>query len=683
MKKKKLWSGLAILLTASLALSGTNCVLASEKITKDTVETCKEQTGGYVTTMSTGVRADEDKSSYQAFLDSLSEGPTGYGVESADQVSANAIITEPLSDIDVEHDLSAASVYNCMISMKAYFPEGMYWTNENFYAWNGGGRYYGGYGCAGFTFLLSDAAFGNLPSRYIDSFEWDSFRVGDILRVNNDSHSVIILEKYDDYVIVAEGNYNSSIHWGRKMTKEEVADGFTNYATRYPIDGSNPNVLPAINHWTGPGEAESNQTYPIDFDESTAKDSSALIFEVTDVRTGAKERFDSQNGRCKVLVFGGIGSCGNTMNNMARLSQIAEEDGLDQIEFWAFDIDDNSDATIRDISALFGINSNMKIINGTTDWGEWSNLYYYLRQEAGNNGLLNNGILYMPLIAFVDGEGIVWGETVSSQSKASLKETLSDCGFYEANQHYTNETAAIAAFVDRLYTKVLPRTYDTSGLNYWVDELYSGAETGAEVAGGFFFSPELKAKNLSDEEFVKLLYEVMMNRVPDQEGLDYWIGLMKNGYGRAGVFNDFVESAEFHGICDSYGIKAGTYSVTGASRNSGLSAFMSRLYTKALGRDFDREGLDYWCEEISQGNYTLMQVSTEQFFHSKEFLAKNLDDVEYVKVLYRTFFDREYDQDGLNYWIAQMTYFGMSRDTVLNEFANSKEFAIIRAQYGL
>ena len=157
---------------------------------------------------------------------------------------------------------------------------------------------------------------------------------------------------------------------------------------------------------------------------------------------------------------------------------------------------------------------------------------------------------------------------------------------------------------------------------------------------------------------------------------------MEDGFGKEGVFNDFCQSKEFGLICNSYGITAGTYPVTGRSRNMGLSGFVSRLYTKALGRPYDEEGLDYWCEEISQGNYTLMQVSTEQFFHSKEFQQKGLNNEEYVKVLYRTFFDREYDQEGLDSWSGQLAA-GKHRAYVLNEFANSKEFAQVKAAYGL
>lgn len=240
----------------------------------------------------------------------------------------------------------------------------------------------------------------------------------------------------------------------------------------------------------------------------------------------------------------------------------------------------------------------------------------------------------------------------------------------------------VKAFVSRIYELALGREPEEEGLLYWTDELCSGRMTGAEVAGGFFFSPEMKNKNLTDEEFIEICYKVMMDRTSDEGGMNYWLDCRKNAFGLEGIFNEFCQSKEFNGICNNYGISAGSYNVTGCSRNMGMSAFMSRLYTKALGRAYDQEGLDYWCEEIYKGNYTLMQVSTEQFFHSKEFLSKNLNDEEYVKVLYRTFFDREYDQSGMDYWMAQLKA-GKDRDFILSEFANSQEFAKIKAAYGL
>lgn len=133
--------------------------------------------------------------------------------------------------------------YQAIILWKDQYPEGTPWTNDRFYAWNGG-IYSGGYGCAAFAFTLSDAAFGDLPARMLDSFAFSDVRVGDILRLNNDTHSVIVLEVHDSHVVIAEGNYNSSVHWGRILTDQEVLAA-NNLITRYPEDAAQTPGAPA------------------------------------------------------------------------------------------------------------------------------------------------------------------------------------------------------------------------------------------------------------------------------------------------------------------------------------------------------------------------------------------------------------------------------------------------------
>ena len=129
--------------------------------------------------------------------------------------------------------LDEKSIYNAMIAFKSQYPEGTPWTNDNSYVWNGG-IYKTGYGCAGFAFMLSDAAFGKLPARKIVSANVSDIRVGDILRINNDTHSVIVLQITDEGVVLAEGNYNRSVHWGRKLTWAETKNTLTYIMTRYP-----------------------------------------------------------------------------------------------------------------------------------------------------------------------------------------------------------------------------------------------------------------------------------------------------------------------------------------------------------------------------------------------------------------------------------------------------------------
>ena len=129
-----------------------------------------------------------------------------------------------------------AQAYRRMMALKDEYPEGMHWTNDDFYAWKGGGKYYGGYGCVAFAYILSDAAFGSLPSRYIADIRIENVHVGDLLRINNDTHTVIVLEvNGTDSVTIAEGNYNSSIHWGRTLSASQIASSSTTQLqTRYP-----------------------------------------------------------------------------------------------------------------------------------------------------------------------------------------------------------------------------------------------------------------------------------------------------------------------------------------------------------------------------------------------------------------------------------------------------------------
>ena len=158
---------------------------------------------------------------------------------------AAELLIEPLADGEIPTQQEA---YSRMIAYKTVsgYEQGAPWTddtfipgtNSNTYTWKGGtadGLPNGGTGCAAFSFILSDAAFGNLPARKLDNgnFTFSDVKVGDILRVNNNSHSVIVLHVGDDGVVIAEGNFNRSVNWGRAMTKAEV-EAATFLVTRYP-----------------------------------------------------------------------------------------------------------------------------------------------------------------------------------------------------------------------------------------------------------------------------------------------------------------------------------------------------------------------------------------------------------------------------------------------------------------
>lgn len=242
----------------------------------------------------------------------------------------------------------------------------------------------------------------------------------------------------------------------------------------------------------------------------------------------------------------------------------------------------------------------------------------------------------------------------------------------------------IGAFVDRLYNKCLGRGADEGGRNNWVNALANGSQTGAGAAYGFFFSDEFKNKNLSNEDFVELLYNVFLDRSSDAPGKAGWVSQLESGYGRLGVFRGFAESNEYNEICGSYGINRGNVEITeGRSRNAGVSAFVDRLYKKCLGRGYDEGGINNWCNLICDKKWSVNKVSTDGFFFSKEFLEKNTSNEEYVRILYETFLGREPDQAGYDMWVGILNRGEKSRQDVLYGFAESKEFGEIKATFGL
>jgi hypothetical protein len=132
--------------------------------------------------------------------------------------------------LDVEIGSNEQAVYNIIKSQESVYPTGMKWDNETYYSWKGG-IYVTGYGCAAFAFKLSDLAFGDTPVKV--HHDYSDIKIGDILRINDNTHSVIVLEVKDNSVVVAEANYNGKVLWGRELSKSAIQDNQSYIMTRY------------------------------------------------------------------------------------------------------------------------------------------------------------------------------------------------------------------------------------------------------------------------------------------------------------------------------------------------------------------------------------------------------------------------------------------------------------------
>ena len=239
----------------------------------------------------------------------------------------------------------------------------------------------------------------------------------------------------------------------------------------------------------------------------------------------------------------------------------------------------------------------------------------------------------------------------------------------------------ITQFVKRLYTTCMGREADASGLALWTGLLRAGSYTGAQVAKGFFDSPEYQRMNRTDAQYISDLYYAIFDRAPDAGGLATWQNSLATGMSRDYVFAGFANGTEFKNLCGRFGVNPGSYA-SGQPRdqNPQVTAFVNRLYNVVMGRNGDESGLNMWTGLLNTGAYTGAQVA-HGFFFSKEYPSGRSDD-QYIADLYRAMFDRTGDSSGIATWKIVL-YNGLSRVYVLNGFAGGTEFKNLCARYGI
>lgn len=97
----------------------------------------------------------------------------------------------------------------------------------------------------------------------------------------------------------------------------------------------------------------------------------------------------------------------------------------------------------------------------------------------------------------------------------------------------------------RLYKAAFDRTPDLGGLGYQMNVLDQGFSL-AQVASAFIASPEFQSMygNVTDTQFVTLLYQNVLDRAPDAGGLAYHLNDLAHGTTRAQILSNFSESPE-------------------------------------------------------------------------------------------------------------------------------------------
>jgi hypothetical protein len=177
-------------------------------------------------------------------------------------------------------------------------------------------------------------------------------------------------------------------------------------------------------------------------------------------------------------------------------------------------------------------------------------------------------------------------------------ETIAD-GFLNSQEFAARFTNAsnIPGFVTQLYANVLGRAPDSEGYLGWVNALNSGSLTKAQVLVGFSESAEnvqrtgdLVLAGIWDRDenatLVARLYDTVLGRQPDLNGLAGWVDMLEHGTALGNVVAGFVNSSEFQGVY-------------GALDDRG---FIQALYRNTLEREGSPVEVNAWLDVLGHGS---------------------------------------------------------------------------------
>lgn len=224
--------------------------------------------------------------------------------------------------------------------------------------------------------------------------------------------------------------------------------------------------------------------------------------------------------------------------------------------------------------------------------------------------------------------------------------------------------------VVRLYQSALGRQPDQGGLHFWEKALESQQFSLVDLAGSFIVSNEYVGRfgaDLNNTDFMVRIYQNILGRQPEQEGLNFWVNSLDQGNSRSLVLSLVSESPENRGITAPL-IKTGIWDL------SESAAQIARLYDTALGRLPDVGGLQFWRSAIDEGRAQLTDLA-DAFIGSNEFQATYgaLSNTGFVQRIYQNTLDRAGDAEGVNFWTSGLDAGVASRRDVVLAFSESLE----------
>ena len=163
-----------------------------------------------------------------------------------------------------------------------------------------------------------------------------------------------------------------------------------------------------------------------------------------------------------------------------------------------------------------------------------------------------------------EGNANAWAES-SADTKTLANTILSVDGKFKNSleQAKTN-----ADFVEALYQQVLGRAADADGKAFWLNALANGTSRD-ELKANFLAAAKANNEDLTafydnNQKFLSDVYSALLNRGVDNSGLETWMNLLQNGTSRAEVVAKIIEAINSNQASDDYAIYNAKMSVANA-----------------------------------------------------------------------------------------------------------------------
>ena len=157
------------------------------------------------------------------------------------------------------------------------------------------------------------------------------------------------------------------------------------------------------------------------------------------------------------------------------------------------------------------------------------------------------------------------------------------------------------------------------------------------------------------------------------DGVTFWTSIPSANAG--GVYTIYYRAQGDNNHSDS---PVNTCTAVIISANT--AGFVDNLYLHALGRHVDDGALSYYAQRLTSG--TAAADVAREILTSSEFTGRNLNNYEFLEVLYRGLFNRAPDDGGRRNNLDAMSR-GTDRLTIINGFLSSVEFSNNCASYGI